>query len=101
MGGTLPNKAIDHKEENKMAPNVTIATEEWKGFEINVFRVLWQMGNLVEFNAQVPLEPEAIQIMVTGDAKNEQDTYAVLRSILRNLEVRQTGQLLDRRSNIF
>lgn len=88
LGGVLGRKKIDPKEIAARNPQITIATEKWKEFDIEVFRVPEKTGDcqLLTFNAQVPLKPEAIQIAVIGDAAREEELRSVLRSVLWSLD---------------
>jgi hypothetical protein len=88
LGGVLGREKIDSKEAASINPQVTIMTEKWKGFDIDVFRVPTQVGNLqlLTFNAQVPLTPEAVQIGVSGEAASENELRSELRSVLGSLK---------------
>jgi hypothetical protein len=88
LGGTIGRERLDPKEVAARNPRVTLVTEKWKEFEIDVSRVPEEAGGvqLVTFNAQVPLKPEAIQVAVIGEADREAETRGVLRSVLANLD---------------
>jgi hypothetical protein len=88
LDGVLDRKKIDPKMLAEKGPQVTIVTEKWKEFDIECFRVPEQAGGLqlVTFNAQVPLKPEAIQIAVGGEAAKENELRDVLRSVLGSLD---------------
>lgn len=88
LGGVIGREKIDPKEFAGPNSQVTIMDEKWKSFDIEVFGVPEQLNNLnvVTFNAQVPLKPEAIQIGVMGEAGKENELRKVLRSILANLD---------------
>jgi hypothetical protein len=88
LGGVLSRDKIDPKVIVARAPHVTIVPEKWKDLEIEVSRVPERMGRLdvLTFNAQVPLEPEAIQISVLGEAAREDELRSVLRSLLGTLD---------------
>lgn len=88
LGGVLNRKKIDPKTFATKNPQIRIVTEQWKDFDIEVFRVPEQKGelSLLTFNAQAPLKPEAIQVTVIGDATYESELQSVLRSVLRSLD---------------
>jgi hypothetical protein len=88
LGGTIPHKRLDPKAVAAKNPLVTVTTEQWKGFDIDVFRVPEEVEGirLVTFNAQVPLKREAIQVAVVGEADREEEVRSNLRSVLASLE---------------
>jgi hypothetical protein len=88
LGGTLGREKIDPKSVAAKNPSVAIVTERWKGFDIEVFRVPEQLGEIqmLTFNAQVPLKPEAVQVAVIGDARDEAELREILRGLLGTLE---------------
>jgi hypothetical protein len=88
LSGVLGREKIDPKTVTASNPQVTIVTEKWKEFDIEVFRVPEQAGELqlLTFNAQVPLKPEAVQVAVIGDGTKESDLRSVLRSVLGSLD---------------
>ncbi|HTU88848.1 MAG TPA: hypothetical protein VMF69_02015 [Gemmataceae bacterium] len=85
LGGVLGREKLDPKEFAPLFPHVTIVTEKWREFDIEVFRVP-EAFDLVTFNAQVPLKPEAVQIGVTGEAARENELRGELRYVLGSLE---------------
>jgi hypothetical protein len=88
LGGVIGREKIDPKQVTAQNPRVTISAEKWKGFDIEVVRVPEQLGDhqVVTFNAQVPLKPEAVQIAVIGDAGEEDELRGVIRSVLGNVD---------------
>jgi hypothetical protein len=88
LGGTLGREKLDPAEASAKGPQVSLTTEKWKEFDIDVIRLSEQMGNLrlVTFNAQVPLKPEAVQVTVSGAAGREDELHGLLRSVLSNLD---------------
>jgi hypothetical protein len=88
LGGVLGREKIDPGELAARSPKTTIESEKWKGFDIEVFRLPQEAGEvkLITFNAQVPLKPEAVQIAVTGAASREEELRGVLRAVLEKLE---------------
>lgn len=103
LGGVLGRKKIDSKEVATRKPQITITTEKWKEFEIEVFRVLERAGDLqlITFNAQVPLKPEAVQIAVIGEAAREIELQSTLRSVLGSLEGSTNWLNTDQRVSKF
>jgi hypothetical protein len=88
LGGVLGREKIDPKGVGAKNPNITILSEKWKDFDVEVFRVPERAGNLqlLTFNAQVPLKPEAVQIAVIGEAASENELRSLLRSVLSSLD---------------
>ena len=88
MHGVLRREQLDPKSLTAKNPQVTLFVESWKGFDIEVLRVPEQAGDLdvVTFNAQVPLRPEAVQISVAAEASREEEAKRVLRSVLASLD---------------
>jgi hypothetical protein len=86
LGGTI-RKNDDLSGFAAARPNVTILKEEWKGHRIDVFRVQedLQGTQVVTFNAQVPVLPQAVQVKMIGlmDRENElmQDLHTILAGI--------------------
>lgn len=85
LGGVLGREKLDRKEVAALNPHITIITEKWKEFDIEVFRVP-EAFDLLTFTAQVPLKPEAVQISVTGEAARENELRSELRYVLGSLE---------------
>lgn len=102
LGGVLGREKIDPEEVAAMNPQIILSTERWQGFEIDVFRVPKQAEGLqlLTFNAQVPLRPEAVQVSVVGEADRENELRGVLQSVLSNLDGQtnwlSTGQRIGR-----
>jgi len=102
MRGVIGREKIDPKLMATKAPKVTVVTEKWKDFEIEVTRVPEEFGALkvVTFNAQVPLKPEAIQISVVGETARENELRSALRTVLATLEGQTnwltTGERINR-----
>jgi hypothetical protein len=88
LGGVLGREKLDPREASARGPGFALSSEKWKDFDIEVFRVPEQIGDLklLTFNAQVPLKPEAIQIAVIGEAGQEEELRGALRSVLRTLD---------------
>jgi len=88
LGGVLGREKLDPKAMASKSPQVTLVTEKWQDFDIEVFRVPEQVGELqlLTFNAQVPLKPEAVQVAVIGEASREAELRSTLRSVLGSLD---------------
>jgi len=88
LGGVLGREKLDPREVASKSPNVSLTNEKWKGFDLEVFRVPEQAGELrlLTFNAQVPLKPEAVQVAVIGEAGGEAELRNILQSVLSNLD---------------
>jgi hypothetical protein len=88
LGGVIDREKIRPEEVAAKNPQITFVPEKWKEFEIEVFRVPEQMGELraLTFNAQVPLKPAAIQLTVIGEVDREDELRSVLRSLLSTLD---------------
>lgn len=88
LGGALGREKLDPKAIASKSPQVTLTAERWKDFDIEVFRVPEQAGELqlLTFNAQVPLKPEAVQVAVIGEAGREAELRSTLRSVLGGLD---------------
>jgi hypothetical protein len=101
MRGVIGRDKIDPKMLATKAPKVTVVTEKWKDFEIEVTRVPEEFGavKVVTFNAQVPLKPEAIQISVVGETARENELRSVLRTVLATLDGQTTWLTTDERIN--
>jgi hypothetical protein len=88
LGGVLDRKKPDPQQIAAENPQVTFTTEKWKSFDVDVSRVPEQIGEVqtVTFNVLVPLMPEAIQIAVVDEARDEEELRGILRELLANLE---------------
>lgn len=88
LGGVLGREKLDPKLLASKSPLVTLTTEPWKDFDIEVVRIPEKTGDLqiVTFNAQVPLKPEAVQVAVIGEESRETELRSILRSVLGNLD---------------
>lgn len=88
LGGVLGREKLDPREIAAKLPQVTVSSESWKGFEIEVLRVPEVLGDvrMLTFNAQVPLKPVAIQVSVCGEASQEDHLREILHSLLVNLD---------------
>ncbi|MEK6715062.1 MAG: hypothetical protein AABY43_03335 [Candidatus Omnitrophota bacterium] len=82
MAGQEASEYISASEE--------ILREKWKNRQVNVFRkyqTYTTKGDvMVTLTAVVNLSPEPIQFKLSGDKKDEKEMYAILKSMLANLE---------------
>jgi hypothetical protein len=101
MRGVMGREKIDPKLIATKAPKITVVTEKWKDFEIEVTRVPEEFGpvKVVTFNAQVPLKPEAIQISVVGETARENELRSALRTVLATLDGQTNWLTTDERIN--
>ncbi len=96
MGGVMSREPVDMREVVAQNPRASALAEKWKAFDIEVVRAPQEIGGMrtVAFVAQVPLTPEAIQVVVSGEESREEEVRGVLRSVLRDLDG-QTNWLDD------
>jgi hypothetical protein len=68
--------------------NATLEKTSWKGFEIDVFRIVENINgtSFVTFNAQVPLRPRAIQVSVVGPASDDSAVRKEMQTIVTSVE---------------
>src|SRR6266481_3918789 len=71
LGGTIGREDLSKKAGKPQ--NMSLEKTSWKGFDVDVFRIVENIGgvSLVTFNAQVPLKPKAIQVSVSGPTAND------------------------------
>jgi hypothetical protein len=90
LGGVIGREKLDGKSIPPGLPttNVSMETETWKEFEINVFSMQMNTnGYLVHgYSAQVPLKKEAIQINIAGLESRRAEIREYLRFVLANLD---------------
>jgi hypothetical protein len=87
LGGTI-RKDDDLSGFAASRPNVTILKEDWKGYRIDVFRVQedLQGTQVVTFNAQVPVLPQAVQVKLIGLMDREDELRQDLRAVLAGID---------------
>ncbi len=68
--------------------NMTLEKATWKSFDVDVFRVVENIGGVsyVAFNAQVPLKPHAIQIKVLGPPSDDRRLRTEMQTIVASIE---------------
>jgi hypothetical protein len=88
LRGTLGRERLNPENVAAGNPQVSVETGKWKSFDVEGFRVPEQAGEvkMVTFNVQVPLAPEAVQLAVFGDSRDEGELRGILRGLLGNLE---------------
>jgi hypothetical protein len=99
LGHVIGREKLDLRLMRARFVGVTIVTENWKDLEIEVTRVPERIADaqLLTFNAQVPLKPEAIQLTVTGEAAREAELRGALRTVLASLEGRSNWLTTEER----
>jgi hypothetical protein len=100
MRGVMGRDKIDPKLLAK-APHVSLVSEKWKTFDLEVMRVPEKIAglDLVTFNAQVPLKPEAIQLSVAGEASHEAELRTILRTVLATVDGQTNWLTTEERVN--
>ena len=85
MHGTLGQ---EHLTAADLPPGTRLSTQKWKGFDIDVIRTdTVESGTaIVVYAAQVPLRPEAIQLVLAGPTAQAGGAEAILASALAGLE---------------
>jgi len=86
LGGTIGREDLSKKKDKPA--NVTLEKTRWKSFDIDVFRVVEKAGNIsmLTFNAQVPLKPHAIQVMVSGPASDETSLRQQMQQVVASVD---------------
>jgi len=86
MGGPIGREDLS-KKPNK-PENTTLEKTAWKGFDVDVFKVVENIRGVsfVTFNAQVPLKPHAIQIMVSGPTYDENKLRKEAQTIVASVQ---------------
>lgn len=85
--------------------DVTLEKMNWKGFDIEVLKMTQNLNSIsiVAYNAQVPLKPHAIQVIVTGAPSDEARLRTELHTILASINGRTNwlteGQRADVKPN--
>lgn len=85
MRGTLGRERLARKD---LPAQIQLTTFTWKGLEIDGLRTDTVQAGMpvVIYAAQVPLKPEAIQLIVAGPSSQQPRAEAILTSILASLE---------------
>jgi hypothetical protein len=92
MGGVIGRErlTVASMPPGSFPPGVTpeLRTEKWKEFDVDVIAVRAKQGDfeIVALTAQVPLKPQALQVLVTGPAAHEKELAALFRSVLATLD---------------
>jgi hypothetical protein len=85
LGGTLDREPM--KQEDLGAPNLTLTSFRWNELEIEGVEssATPENGNAIGFVAQVPLEGEAIQVVVRAPTEQKARARAVMNNTLNGL----------------
>ena len=85
MRGTIGRERLARKD---LPPQIELTTFKWKSFDIDGLRTDTTQAGMpvVIYAAQVPLRPEAIQLIVAGPRDQTQRAEAILTSALASLE---------------
>lgn len=85
MHGTLGQ---EHLRAADLPRGTRLSTQKWKGFDIDVIRTdTVESGTaIVVYAAQVPLRPEAIQLVLAGPTAQAGGAEAILAAALARLE---------------
>lgn len=97
LRGTIGRERPSLGELTKMGQaDATIEPGKWRSFDVWIVRQTQDVGGhpLVFFLVQIPLKPEAIQLKVATDAKNEAEARAILGQVLGTVEG-ETNWLTD------
>jgi hypothetical protein len=87
MRGTIGRERLD---TSKMPPGFAgrVLTVRWRDFDIDALEVPEEVNGIetVNFNVQVPLKPEAIQIRVVGRRDRKDQLLQLTNSLLASLQ---------------
>ncbi len=85
MRGTLGQ---EHLRASDLPRGTRLSTMKWKGFDIDLIRTdTVESGSpVVIYAVQVPLRPEAIQLVLAGPSAQASGGEAILASVLAGLE---------------
>jgi hypothetical protein len=85
MRGTLGRERMKRED---LPASVELTTFKWKGFDIDGVRSAHEESGdpVVVILAQVPLRPEAIQLIASGPADQEARVHALMTSTLLTVE---------------
>ncbi len=88
LDGTIGREKISAKQAAVIRPGMTILSEKWRGFDVEVFRIADAVDGrqTVRLHAQIPLAGEAIQVGVMGDLSAEPELQILLHGLLDHLE---------------
>jgi hypothetical protein len=93
LRGTIGRERLKEEEAQELLPRMglppgttlDIVEARWQGFTIDVMRMRTPNGYL-SLVAQVPLKPEAVQIIVSGSVRTEEACRDVLDEVLAGVE---------------
>jgi len=86
LGGTIGREDLSKKAGKPQ--NATLEKTSWKAFDVDVFRIVENIGgaSFVTFNAQVPLKPTAIQVTVSGPTSNDSNLRKEMQTIVASVD---------------
>lgn len=82
-------------------PIADTTTEEWKGLDLEVFRVYEREADtrVVGYVTLLPLKPNAVQVEVMGEAGREEELKNLLKSVLGSLDGKSNWLTPEQRVN--
>lgn len=87
MGGTIGRERLK-PEQMPPGSQARLVTTQWQGFEVDVFEIPEQLGEVqtLTYNVQIPLKRAAIQLKLIGSADRESELKSLLAEILDGLD---------------
>ena len=87
LSGRLPQSHITTEQMRAKGKDATVATLSWQSLEIDRARLSQTQGGLtvITYSTQVPIKPQAVQLMVAGVASRDTELEALSREILGSL----------------
>lgn len=87
MRGTIGREKLNSSHLPKGAAG-RLTTVRWKDFDLQAFEIPETAGDLsiINYNVQVPLKGEAIQLRVAGPGDRKAETLALTKQLLDSLE---------------
>ena len=100
LEGVISREKIGKKLAERY-PIADTTTEQWKGLDLEVFRVYEREGEIrvLAYMTQVPLKPNAVQVEVFGEADREEELKNLLRSILGSMDGKSNWLTPEQRVN--
>ena len=88
MAGTIGRDPMDVADLGRTGAGAL--KEKWKSFEVDGFRLIQERGGerILVLAVQVPLLPNAVQVMSSGLVENEVAIHEALRDVLASLDGR-------------
>lgn len=91
LGGTIGREPTDLADLGRTgAAGATAIKEKWKSFEVDGFRLIQEKGDahILVLGVQLPLLPNAVQVMSSGLVENEPAIHEALLGVLASLDGR-------------